>query len=210
MNLSWRNLVDRVLPNSAASKAQELAERRSEARVPSQISVKLRWEDGELVQETTGVAENVSENGFSILTAEPISIGQTVWVVGRSVTGRKAVVRYCQASESGYNLGVRAISRDRRRIDRQPVDGAGVLRFGDSRGHTVKSEVVVKNISNGGMQLQIGVPAEKETYVRLTGESLECEGTVRYCQQDGESYLLGVQFIREPGVAVADEDDPVF
>ncbi len=168
--------------------------------MPAQISVKLRWEDGDEIRDVAGVAENVSENGFSILTVEPLETGRTVYVTGRSVTARKVIVRHCSAAEGGYSVGVRAISRERRRVDRQPVDGVGFLRFGDTKGHTTSAEATVKNISDGGMQLASGTAAPKETYVRLTGETLACEGTVRYCHRDGDSYLLGVQFIREPTI----------
>ena len=61
VNLSWRSIVQRILPQTAAAEAQALSERRLETRVPSQISVKLRWEDGDFIQETAGVAEDVSE-----------------------------------------------------------------------------------------------------------------------------------------------------
>ncbi len=203
MNLSWRSIINRVLPEAVVAETKLFTERRQQQRVPSQISVKLRWEDGDYLQETAGVAENVSQSGFSILTAEALEPGRTVWVVGRSLTGRKGIVCYCLAAEGGYSLGVRAIDRERRRVDRQPVEGYGRLRFGDFRGHTTNAEARVTNISDGGMQMSIQVPAPNETYVRLKGETLECEGTVRYCRKEGGAYLLGVQFIRDPSLATA-------
>ena len=57
------------------------------------------------------------------------------------------------------------------------------------------------------MQLAAGVAPPSDTYIRLTGETLECEGTVRYCEQEDDSYLLGVQFIREPSVGAVVEAD---
>jgi hypothetical protein len=167
-------------------------------RIASNIPVEVRWEDDGQQYCEPGVIEDVSEKGLSVLTQTPLPVGLTVWVTGRSVEARKAVVRYRRETEGGFVQGLRSVVRERRRVDRQVAVGEGWIRFAGPRGETVSAEATVLNVTDSGMQVRTSVEAPRDTFVRVSGRSLDCEGSVRYCRAEDEEYVLGVQFIHAP------------
>jgi hypothetical protein len=194
--LPWRNLLDSVI--GPPSEVPPPPNKRDDLRIASSISVEVRWEDdGEEFSEP-GVIEDVSEKGLSVLTESPLPIGLTVWVTGRSVEARKAVVRHRRKTEDGYVQGLRSIVKERRRFDRQVSVGDGWIRFAGERGETKSAEATVINVTDSGMQVKTTLEAIPDTYVRVSGRALDCEGVVRYCSQDGDYYVLGVQFVNAP------------
>lgn len=98
-------------------------------RISANIPVEVRWEDDSQEYCEPGVIEDVSEKGLSILTQAPLPVGLTVWVTGRSVEARKAVVRYRRETEGGFLQGLRSVVKERRRSDRQVSVGEGWIRF---------------------------------------------------------------------------------
>lgn len=194
--MQWRNILDSVI--GPPSQVPPPPEQRDDLRITSNISVEVRWEDDGAEFCEPGVIEDVSEKGLSVLTQVPLPIGLTVWVTGRSVEARKAVVRHRRKNEDGYVQGLRSIVKERRRTDRQVSVGDGWIRFASEKGETMSAEATVINVTDSGMQVKTSLEAVPDTYVRVSGRALDCEGVVRYCSVDGEDYVLGVQFVNAP------------
>ncbi len=196
MNLPWRNILGivRGTPLPAAPAPNQ----RADLRVPSNIPVEVRWEDDGRQYNAQGVIEDVSEKGLSVLTQSPLPVGLTVWVTGGSIETRKAVVRYHRETEEGVVHGLRSVVKERRRFDRQVSVGDGWIRFAGPRGETISAEATVLNVTDSGMQVRTSVEAPRDTFVRVSGRSLDCEGSVRYCRVEGDKYVLGVQFVHAP------------
>ena len=196
VTLQWRNFLDLVrgTPVPVAPPANH----RADLRIASNIPVEVRWEDNGEEHCEQGVIEDVSEKGLSVLTNAPLPVGLTVWITGRSVESRKAVVRYRRETQDGFVHGLRSVVKERRRTDRQISVGNGWIRFAGPRGETVSAEATVLNVTDGGMQVRTSVEAPRDTFVRVSGRSLDCEGSVRYCRVDDGEYVLGVQFVHAP------------
>lgn len=196
VNLQWRNMLEAVL--GTAEPTPPPANLRSDERIEANIPVAVRWEDDGVEFCEEGVIEDISENGLAVLTQVPLPIGLTVWVTGKSVTPRKAVVRYRKESNGGFLHGLRSISKERRRFDRLVAGGDGWIRFAGNRGETISAEATVLDITDSGMQVRTSVEAPRDTFVRISGRSLDCEGSVRYCKKKNGQFVLGVQFIHAP------------
>lgn len=196
VNFQWRNILDIV--RGAPVPVAPPSNQRDDLRIPSNIPVEVRWKDDGEEHCEPGVIEDVSEKGLSVLTQAPLPVGLTVWITGRSVEARKAVVRYRRETEGGFIQGLRSVIRERRRDDRQVSVGEGWIRFAGPKGETVSAEATVLNVTDGGMQVRTSVEAPRDTFVRISGRSLDCEGSVRYCRIEDQEFVLGVQFIHAP------------
>lgn len=196
VNLQWRNILG--IARGASLPVAPATNQRADLRITSNIPVEVRWEDDGRQHREEGVIEDVSENGLSVLTQLPLPIGLTVWITGRSIEARKAVVRYRRETEGGVIHGLRSVVRERRRFDRQVSVGDGWIRFAGPRGETISAEATVLNVTDSGMQVRTSVEAPRDTFVRVSGRSLDCEGSVRYCRVEGDEYVLGVQFVHAP------------
>lgn len=196
VDLQWRNFLGSLV--SPPSETAPPSEQRLDLRISASISVEVRWEDDGAEHCEPGLIEDVSEKGLSVLTQAPLPIGLTVWVTGRSVEARKAVVRHRRNTEDGFVQGLRSIVNERRRSDRQVSVGDGLIRFANEKGERISAEATVLNVTDGGMQVRTSVESPLDAYVRVSGRSLDCEGVVRYCTQDGNEYVLGVQFVNAP------------
>jgi len=196
VNLQWRNILDLV--RGGPLPVTPPPNQRAGLRISSNIPVEVRWEDDGHEYCEPGMIEDVSEKGLSVLTQSPLPVGLTVWITGRSVEARKAVVRYRRETQGGFIHGLRSVVKERRRSDREVSIGEGWIRFAGPKGETVSAEATVLNVTEGGMQVRTSVEAPRDTFVRVSGRSLDCEGSVRYCRVEDEEYVLGVQFIHEP------------
>ena len=196
VDLQWRNFLGSLV--SPPSETAPPSEQRLDLRITANISVEVHWEDDGAKHCEPGLIEDVSEKGLSVLTQAPLPIGLTVWVTGRAVEAHKAVVRHRRKTEDGFVQGLRSIVNERRRSDRQVSVGDGWIRFANEKGERIGAEATVLNVTDGGMQVRTSVEAPLDSYVRVSGRSLDCEGVVRYCTQDGDEYVLGVQFVNAP------------
>ncbi len=74
-----------------------------------------------------------------------------------------------------------------------PTTGGGVLHW---RGASIP--VTVRNVSDGGVQLQVPQAINVPEVIRLTGETWECLGSTRYCTRQGSKFVVGVEIVGEP------------
>ncbi len=81
--------------------------------------------------------------------------------------------------------------------DRERVYGKGELTW-DHGAQTKQSAVEVRNISDTGVQLHVSEYVRPGAAAYLTGTEYQCVGSVRYCVPNGQGFLVGIQFSREP------------
>ena len=98
-----------------------------------------------------------------------------------------------QASDAG---------EDQRQSKRHETTGDSVLFWKDRVKGRVGSSAVARNVSKHGLQVEVSVPVPVPTVVRLSGQTLECVGSTRYCRtvEDAvqETYLVGIRFLDKP------------
>lgn len=167
--------------------------------MPARIGVELRWEPepGRWDSEA-GVISDASEHGVAVVTRRRLEPGRTVWVMRPGAPSLKAVVRNVRAQNGAWMLGLRLIFHERRRIDRYPFEAGGVLRWAGAFGVTERLQVDVRNFTDWGAQLAAERAAPVGQFVRLSGEEIECEGSVRYYVPSGDEHLIGLHFVGKP------------
>src|SRR5713226_8121000 len=80
-----------------------------------------------------------------------------------------------------------------RREPRAPTTGAGWLHW---KGRSV--EVIVRNVSDSGAQLQVSESLNVPEMVRLAGDTWECLGWTRYCTKQGSKFVVGIEIVGQP------------
>ncbi len=103
-----------------------------------------------------------------------------------------------QSAQVGFSPKA-AIPRgaDARRESREFVQGAGRLAWDASTGAR-EAQVVVRNLSPGGLQLVSRKRVDVGVVAYLTGAQFQCLGSIRYCRSTPEGYLVGLCFTRDP------------
>jgi hypothetical protein len=81
---------------------------------------------------------------------------------------------------------------------RASVYGGGSLTWDDAGEGSRTSSVIVRNLSEQGIQVLCHRAIRTGAVVFLTGETYECLGKVRYCVYGEDGYRIGIQFTREP------------
>ncbi|HUG81117.1 MAG TPA: PilZ domain-containing protein [Bryobacterales bacterium] len=180
--------------------AVETVERRRQERWQALGQVELRWRDQDGNQQSAQAAMiERSPDGLRIISPREFTAGDEIRIsLPKDGEDLKANVRHLEESGDGWHVGLRLIRNERRRFPRVPADGGAILRWLGSDQRSREAVVEVKNIAADGMQLRIPEPITVGTTVKVKGTTMQCVGVVWYCNQEGRSYLAGIQMSRDP------------
>lgn len=106
----------------------------------------------------------------------------------------KAVVRRCESSDEGFYLGVEVVARDKRRSDREPMYCAAKISC-TRKGRRDDLPIIIRDASETGLQVESPEPLPAHEVIEISHLGSYRQGTVVHCQQDGDCYRIGVQFI---------------
>ena len=183
------------------------AERRNSQRQPSdEESVNLEWRDdeGEWRVEPADACDE-SKNGLGLLTEFRFRPGQVVYVLREEAKPLQASVCHARLAGESYHVGLAVIPRERRRVERTTATGEASLHWTSATGTPLSVRANVRNVSEGGIQVESGEPMDEGVVIRIRGSNVECLGSVRYCAPRGKTYYLGLQMIGEPLLADSTE-----
>lgn len=158
----------------------------------------LRWGAPDGTERSAAVdVEDDSNSGVRVLAPAELAVGQTVWLTF-SGDVEKCVVRHCVPVSGGFAAGLYRVREERRREDREVVEGKANLFWGRVGSDIGLIEVDVRDVSAGGMQVLASSPIPLQTAVRVAGQDYACLGVTCYCRAEGERYAVGIQFTQEP------------
>lgn len=92
------------------------------------------------------------------------------------------------------------LQTNRRRTHRAATNGVGILSWSD-RGLRHNETVRVMNASDGGLQVKLAKKVPLGALVRISGETVECLGYVRYSRPIGPmglDFVSGIEFCQQP------------
>jgi hypothetical protein len=171
---------------------------------PAHVTMFWQNEDDERLSASAEV-QDVIQGGMAVETADAFPIGPTI-TVQWDMAERRGVVHHCQRRGKRHFIILHFVGREHRREDRLSSGGTGILSWFDGGRQT--ATVTVKNATKGGVQLEMQQSVPLHQMVRLSGETWECQGQVRYCRRELGKILLGIQFTRPPYLrGVADYRD---
>ena len=191
-------VASRGAPGSGDTPSGPGESRRSIARDAVSRTETLRWGAADGTEQSATVeVEDDSRIGVRVLAPSELAIGETVWLTF-SGDVEKCVVRHCEPVQGGYAAGLYRVREERRREDREVVEGKANLFWGSIGSEICLIEVDVRDISTGGMQILSSRSIPLQTAVRVAGEDYACLGVTSYCRAEGERYAVGIQFTQEP------------
>ena len=172
-------------------------ERRTQARLTANEPGRVEWLTDELQTLGEDISiEDISETGVGFSSPLELKVGQTVWVSADGSPRSKAVVRHVRQETNEYFVGVIRVVMDRRRTDRLPAGGKGRLHWEAVTGGQLEADVVVRDTSDDGLQLQVPDSVPIHVVVRVEGRAGDCFGSTCYCEPYHGEYLVGLHVIR--------------
>jgi len=160
----------------------------------AQAALSWRTEGGQQRYEVVEV-HDFYEEGIVVQTPEALTTGQTVYLASGQIE-RRARVHHCEGREDAFVTFLTFEQHDNRREDRLPTIGRATLVC--SGPGACSLSVQVTNTSTGGVQVELDQALPVHQMARLSGETYEVLGQLRYCRRRGSKFVVGIQFTRPP------------
>ena len=203
---SWSlaNLRDRLLQtggrlvnHASSNSGPDKPEHREMERRPASDSLEVFWfDDDDVRREASARVVDATADGFGLVTADPLPVGRTVWLISPNCDERRVVVRHCSPLAEGWKSGVYWVKSERRRTDRWPVSGSATLTWtGDGKRHEAIVEMM--DITESGARVDSPVAIPMGATCQISGLEFRCEG--RVCSQvpaPKNRYRVGIEFYR--------------
>ena len=128
-------------------------------------------------------------DSLTVISAAPLEQGEQIWFNENDAAGGMFVESATQEG-AGYRL---QLSRERRRSPRWKVDEPGELewRAGEKTG---RANVVVLDVSAGGLRFRTVDPIPEMCEVRLKFAGMARDGELRYALPLGGATIAGIEF----------------
>ena len=171
----------------------------SEPRVPVQQFVELYWttDDGLRHQQTVEV-RSTSPKCMGILVPKPLPVNQMVMILRAEDEPIKAEIKHCRRDTDGYHAGLELLPQEHRRFERQPVNEPATLHWSEPHGERRSSQVVIRDATPAGVQVEVPCRVPSACLVRLSHEDWRYLGFTCYCTPKEDRYLVGIQFSKDP------------
>jgi len=169
-------------------------DRRRHPRESTNAAALLQWidEHDQDNAECVYIAD-VSAGGCRLRLTHTLEPGWPVLITPHDKPPFKAVVRHCHPEGEGWSIGAQMIRNDRRRVDRRPLSCPASLRWHEGP-RECTATVMIRNASDGGVQIACPQAVTTGTFVTLSHEGWLRPATVCYSTQQGEDWLMGLQF----------------
>lgn len=135
------------------------------------------------------VLERNSET-ITVLSAAPLEQGEQVWFAEADASGGM-FVRSSTQEHNGYRL---ELEREKRRSPRWRIDEQGEIEW-RSAGKTGRANVVVVDVSAGGLRIRTTEPVPELGDVRVKFAGMVRNGEIRYALPLGGATVVGVEFL---------------
>ncbi len=197
MSFLLAGLFDRLTKNgreALITEPERPEDRQRFPRTETNATALLQWidEDDQDHAECVYIAD-VSAGGCRLRLAHALEPGWPVLITPQGKPPFKAVVRHCRPEGQSWSIGARLIRNDRRRVDRRPLSCPGSLRWHEGSAEC-ESDVMIRNASDGGVQIACPHSVEAGTIVSLSHEGWLRPAAVCYSTLQGEDWVMGLQF----------------
>ena len=196
-NWSLTSLQQRLVKHASSNSGPDQPHHREMERRPASDPVEVFWfDDDDVRREASARVVDATADGFGLVTADPLPVGRTVWLISPACDERKVVVRHCSPLADKWKSGVYWVKSERRRTDRWPVSGSAALTWtGGGKRHEAIVEIM--DITESGARVDSPVEIPMGATCQISGTEFRCEGHV--CNRvpaPKDRYRLGIEFYR--------------
>ena len=159
-------------------------------------------QDGTAQRLSVRVPEPIPDEFFLLLPVA-FQTGRRVWIGEPGRASIPSVARQCVEEGESFQVRFERLRMDRRRTRRATTSGTGTLQWRAEDGAKVEATVTVCDVGDDGLGMTTPKPVPAQQVVRLSGQDIECVGSVRSCTKAGDEYRVAIQFVKEPYLAGA-------
>jgi hypothetical protein len=189
------------VPKKAVARAEEahplpVGERRRSIRWPKDGTAKMSWigDDGSWKSMTVWV-KNSGDGGMGLLSRKPVAIHREVWVITDQGEDWQGVIRYCNETESGYQVG---FERIKAKISKAEPNGAGAqLKWLEKPGKMVLVPVQVRNAGDGRLEVVAAKPVPAPAIMLLSAKEVRCLASANACHKRGNRFLVEMEVVSD-------------
>lgn len=184
------------MARAGESRPMPVGERRRSIRWPKDGAAKMSWinDDGSWKTVTVWL-KNSGEGGVGLISRKAVEIHREVWVITDKGEDWQGVIRYCNESEEGFQVGFERIKAKASKAD--PTSVGTQLKWIEKSGKLMLVPVMVRNAGDGRLEVVASKAVPAPSIVLVAGKEVRCLASAKACHKRGNRFLVEMEVVSD-------------
>jgi hypothetical protein len=172
-----------------------VGERRRSIRWPKDGAGRMSWiaPDGSWRTMTVWL-KNSGDGGVGLISRKPVEIDREVWVITQRGEDWQGLVRYCRASEEGFQVGFERIKPKAVKSD---PNGGTQIKWLEKSGKVMLVPAMVRNAGDGRLEVVAAKAVPAPAIVLVSGKEVRCLASANACYKRGNRFLVEMEVVSD-------------
>jgi hypothetical protein len=170
-------------------------ERRRNIRWSKDGAAKMLWiaDDGSWKTITVWL-KNSGDGGVGLTSRKPVDVHREVWVITNRGEDWQGLIRYCNPSEEGFQMG---FERIKAKAAKSEPNGGTRLKWLEKSGKVILVPVMIRNAGDGRLEVVASKAVPAPSIVLVSGKDVRCLASANACHKRGNRYLVEMEVVSD-------------
>ncbi len=172
-----------------------IEERRRNIRWPKEDAGKMLWIADDGGWKTVSVwLKNSADGGIGLTCRRPVDVQREVWVITSHGEDWQGLIRYCNRSENGYQVG---FERLKAKAPKAAPNGGTRLKWIEKSGKVMHVPVDLRNAGEGRLEVVATKAVPAPSIVLVSGQEVRCLASASACHKRGNRFLVEMEVVSD-------------